>query len=110
MLIEPFENAWTFIKMGERPGMPPRWRPPQEEEPEPEPVEEPVEEPAEEPEEEPEEELPFATKMQTARMQLDFINGIRAKHGEEEMLFPDFLIREGLWDEYIQRYNQGERF
>ena len=102
MLIEPFENAWTFIKMGERRGMPPRWRPPQEEEP--------VEEPEEEPEEESEEELPFATKMQTARMQLDFNNGIRAKHGEEEMLFPDFLIREGLWDEYIQRYNQGERF
>lgn len=101
MLIEPFESAWTFLKMGERPGMPPGWRPPQQEEPMEEPVEESVEE---------KEEVPFENKIQTAKIQLDFINKIRMKHGEEEMLFPDYLIREGLWDEYIQRYNQGERF
>ena len=97
-----FAEAWYFLKMGERGGMPSRWRQPQQGEEE---VPEGTPEEAQE-----EEELPFATKIQTARMQLDFINKIREKHGEEEMHFPDYLIREGLWDEYIQRYNQGERF
>jgi len=45
---------------------------------------------------------PLEGRMRAAQIQLDHINRLRLKRGEEELTFPDYLMQSGLWDEYVQ--------
>ena len=98
-----FDMAWTFLKAERRPfrfrdqryktGRMPR-------------VESTPEVSVPEPEDEG---PPLEGRLRAAQLQLDHINRLRLKRGEEEITFPDYLKQSGLYDEYMESdLSQGD--